>query len=203
MKKFLSLFLAAAMLLSCTAALADDGTIQNPYFSAWAVNYLDWHIYMSEEQGLKLDDICVPDISLRYIPGYTVRTNGVKDQDVTDDGWYSANGTFTMGAGAGVTDDSLWYVSFTYYDSVDALVKEANTVFMVNALMDAAIIGELDENTLVEIETALIDATDNVAFEVDGMVLCAKPMFGLVMANSKAFYDAYYPNSIADYTKIR
>lgn len=202
MKKFLSLLLAAAMLLGCASALADDSYIENQNLAAWAAYYSALH-EAAANNGQKLADTCMPYGNVKYTPGYNVRSCGVKGKDVADDGLYSDNGTFTMGMGAGVKDESLWYVSFTYDDATDRQVKVANTMFMIQALMLPGIIGELDQDTIIQIASKLVGATGDVAYEVDGMVLCAKPQFGLVMANSKAFYDAYYPNSIKDYTKVR
>ncbi len=115
------------------------------------------------------------------------------------------DGTFFIGAGMGLDNDELWYITFTFDQSTKTTDLYNNTMALLAA---CDIIGvkfpEGEEGNQLGnyIAELLCTADQDVAIEMQGVVMGVKLLSGgqrLVMIDSVEFYNAFYPGSIENY----
>ncbi|MDR9831737.1 hypothetical protein RCJ22_39820, partial [Vibrio sp. FNV 38] len=136
MKKAVSVLVALIMLLTLSsAAYAERGELlelNNPTLTEWALARGALQL-TCEKNGYPVDyDHCNGSI-LYYANDVRYGVNG---EAVADAGAYSDQGSYILGAGAGIDRDDLWYVTMTYSGIDNQQMCEVNVMCMIYAFED-------------------------------------------------------------------
>ena len=198
----LALVLAVALLPLSAFAQDEYEFVVNPNLELWSQYYQALHLNMLAD-GEALSDSILPGARILYMENNVRRGSG--GERVIDGGMTSEHGTFTIGMGAGVDDDALWYLSFSYNANADLDVIMYNTLFTLIALEAAELMPELDTEYLTIVAQAMINSDEDIAMEVGDLVLAGKWLGSgqrLVLVNSLPFYDAFYLGTIENYISL-
>lgn len=204
MKKTISILAALLVFLSaCTAATAENKAIiiDNPTLTEWAIQYTVQLLLMQKEGNPVEHDTGNGSI-LSYEQNIRYGANGER---VLDGGLYSENGIYTLGMGAGVDRDDLWYVTLTFGSNADPKIVANNTRCMICAFEDLdKAFSESDETKAIfeEILAILTQGNGDVGFEINGKLLMRKELGNglfIVGVDSVTFYNAFYAGSLKDY----
>ena len=208
MKKTLVLFVVLTMLMSVNVKAE---SIENPNLVKWAEEYLSWHLtLMAQDEPVMLEDSMTFSGRINYNEE-DART-GYNGKKAADGGTYSENGTFSLGAGAGLDDDNLWYVSFTYEKNADSDVMLYNTYFMLlssedllDGLSDAGLDNSEAGKFAAKMTQQLLLSEEDMAIQTGNVVAVSKKLSTgqrLVALETVDFYEEFYKGSIENYITI-
>lgn len=130
-------------------------------------------------------------------------------RQVVDGGTYSAKKTFDVGTGCGLTDEDLWYITFTFNKNTTTKTILYNTNALVFSTSRVTYLGkdvkEYAQNA-EDLTRVLLESKENIAIEVDEKIVLFKKGIGdgkiIVGVNSKEFYDLFYKGTIENYYTI-
>lgn len=208
-KKTLVLFVVLTILMSVNVKAE---SIENPNLVKWAESYLACHLtLLMQDEPVMLDDSMTFSGKINYDESMIRWGNG-SGKEVVDGGVGSAKGTFAIGAGAGLDDDNLWYVSFTYEKNVDSDVMLYNTYFMLlssedllDGLSDAGLDDSETEKIMIQITQQLLMPEEDIAIQTGNMVAVSKKTDAgqrLIALETVDFYEEFYKGSIENYITI-
>ena len=204
MKRTLSLLLVTVLLLACASALGETAyeVLVNPTLAEWAEGFFTYNLMLLQNE-IYLSDNIIPSANIIYNPAYV--RSGSDGQRIADGGVTSEEGTFSVGMGAGIDDETMWYVTFTYNTNADREVIIYNTVNMLMAFRAIGALGDVESDLIVDLTDALLSSTESVAYELGDAVVAVKQLDNgqlLIMVDSLEFYNAFYKGSIANYTRL-
>lgn len=213
MKRIVALILCLTLSLSCSGALALSELI-NPNVSQFCFYYMQYAMALSES----VDDFSILE-KLAFSAGkigyfdHDART-GYTGQKVADGGASNQLGTCTLGVGAGLSNENLWYVTNTYYPGLDYLTLRVSAISMILASDGLGVsLGEDDTAvaTAMELADMLLASTESTAYQLDDVVYFCKLLDGrtpleggmfILGVNSLEFYNEFYYGSIKNYNVI-
>lgn len=211
MKKMFVTMLVMVMLFCVNVNANEMCTLENPDIMKFAEHYAGFHLdLMSRDEPMFLSDNILFGGKINY--NEDDARVGYSGKKVADGAIYSEYGTFMIGCGAGIEDEDLWYVSFTYEKNADPDVMLYNTYFMMgssedffNALMESGYDEEEQDELMMEILQELLTTKEPIAIETGDVVFVSKELGSgqrLIVLDSKEMYEEFYKGSIDNYMEV-
>ena len=206
MKRIVSLILLSLLLLVSVPALGEYLELQNPTLLSWCDAYNAYYLaFMDSSDDFSGDSILLGG-NIVYDPTQTRKS--YYGDAVADGGLTSTLGTYVVGMGAGVENEDLWYVSFTFDASAkenDVLVHSMCAVLASQAgglyLGEGEEVGEM-VNLLLN---PLLSSSEDLAVKYCDIVLVSKHLSGgklLLSIDSYDFYDGFYAGTVANFIDL-
>lgn len=204
--------LVLVIVLCCTLAgnalgTSETSSVTNKNLQAICNNFIE-NLQMLIQADSDLDYPTSKFDKLYYSSESQIRTGYGDTRKVIDAGCYSRYNTFTLGAGSGLDDEGLWYVSLTFTDESTEETIIWNSFLLTLATTAVGVnFGNDDEGfaNAEDLVITLLNNEGNIAFEVDGAVFFKKDIGGgktIFGVNSLDFYNTFYGGSIAEYYQI-
>lgn len=214
MKRIASLILCIILVLNFTGAFAAElNELINPYAESFCTQYTLFTLLLCDDA---LNDINVLDNlafstgNIRYFSSDARK--GYTGQKVADGGAMNELGTCTIGVGAGIDNEDLWYVTNTYSGGLDyqTLLISAVAMCMASNGLGVNLGTDIDEvvNTSMQLAKMLISCTETTAYQLDDVVYLCKlldnrsPLEGgmfILGVESLDFYNEFYYGSVENY----
>lgn len=214
MKRILALIVCLTLALSCSGALALEELI-NPNAEVLCSTYFMYTMALAEsvENYGILENLTFSAGKIGYFPS-DART-GYTGQKVADGGATNELGTCTLGVGAGIDNENLWYVTNTYSAGLDYLTLRVSAISMVMASHGLGVnLGDDAETaiaTAMDLADLLLASTTATAYQLDDVVYFCKPLDSrapleggmfILGVNSLEFYNEFYYGTIKNYYVI-
>lgn len=210
MKRIVSLLLC--LFLACSAAGAFADELVNPYITTHCEMYI--HFMLSAAESLNdmefLDNFAFTAGKILYNRRDT--RIGYTGQRVADGGAMNDLGTCTIGCGAGVDNEELWYVTNTFSAGMEphVLSTSALAMFLSAWPMCPAMGADADEayENAGALADLLLSCNVSTAYQIGNLVFFCKPLDGraplnggmfILGVNSLDFYNEFYYGTIPNY----
>lgn len=205
MKRIIALSLMLLLLLFGSCALAEYKELLNPNLDIWCNNYNSFFLSMFAEGGDYSGDSILMGGKIIYDPTQT-RVSYYGDA-VADGGLSSTKGTYMVGMGAGVENEDLWYISFTFgaNASGDDIVQHSMCAMLACLPLGLNLgDGESAVDNLTALLMPLLTSEKDIAIKYCDLVFVKKDLGGklLFSIDSNDFYDGFYAGTISNFLDL-